>query len=117
MAGTGKKADVKKPCINVRTYFGKFGFKKKGMVKKIVSIDLGYMQENLAPGKIDLGEMGFNKLLGSGKLAKKFVITVESASKKAIEKVEAAGGEVILPAKEAEDTIEEPSEESSEEAD
>ena len=44
---------------------------------------------------IDLNEMGFDKLLGTGVPSQAYKLTVSSASAKAIEKVEAAGGEII----------------------
>ena len=45
---------------------------------------------------IDLTEMGYDKLLGSGRMERALNITVASASARAIEKVEAAGGSVNL---------------------
>ena len=39
--------------------------------------------------------MGFDKLLGTGVPSQAYKLTVSSASAKAIEKVEAAGGEII----------------------
>ena len=43
---------------------------------------------------IDLSKMGFNKLLSKGLVSKKFNITVDAATAKAIEKIEKAGGSV-----------------------
>ena len=40
--------------------------------------------------------MGFQKLLSQGKVTKKFKINADMASASAVEKVKAAGGEVIL---------------------
>ena len=45
---------------------------------------------------VDLGDLGIDKLLGSGRISKAISITVNHASAKAIEKVEAAGGSVII---------------------
>ena len=45
---------------------------------------------------VDLGEHGFDKLLGSGRINKAVNITVEFASASAVEKVESAGGSVTL---------------------
>ncbi len=45
---------------------------------------------------VNLGEHGFDKLLGSGRINKAINITVEFASASAVEKVEAAGGSVTL---------------------
>lgn len=44
--------------------------------------------------EIDLGKLGYNKLLGAGKLTKSVSITVEKSSEKAMEKVKSAGGKV-----------------------
>ena len=44
---------------------------------------------------IDLKEMGYDKLLGTGSTKQSYKITVSAASAKALEKIEAAGGEVI----------------------
>ncbi len=45
---------------------------------------------------INLAEHGINKLLGSGRIEQAINVTVEHASAKAIEKVEAAGGSVTI---------------------
>jgi large subunit ribosomal protein L15 len=100
-AGTGKRADQQKPTFwKDKKYFGKHGFKKKGMKKDIKTINLDYIEENinmfLKEGIIDLKKLGYNKLLGRGNIKSKLKIKVESASAKAIEKVKKAGGEVIL---------------------
>ena len=52
--------------------------------------------------KIDLKDIKYNKLLGSGKVTYKYEIVVKYASEKAIEKIEALGGKVILASAEAE---------------
>ncbi|MBW2977786.1 50S ribosomal protein L15 [Candidatus Woesearchaeota archaeon] len=110
-AGTGKRGDAKKPSIWKNTkYFGKYGFKKKGIVKKIIPINLLELQQKaevLVANKqiqkkedtyiVDIEKIGYNKVLGYGKLAKKFQITSPSFSKQAIEKIKAAGGEAIQP--------------------
>lgn len=45
---------------------------------------------------INLNELGIDKLLGKGKASRKYKIIVKSASKSAIEKISALGGEVII---------------------
>jgi len=45
---------------------------------------------------INLGELGIDKLLGSGRINAAITVTVANASASAIEKVEAAGGSVNL---------------------
>ncbi|MBS3112701.1 uL15 family ribosomal protein [Candidatus Woesearchaeota archaeon] len=105
-AGTGKRADSKKPCIWALDYFGKYGFKKKN-ANIIKAINIHYLENHInsllnlkkAVEKsnvfiIDLSKMGFNKLLSKGLVSKKFNITVDAATAKAIEKIEKAGGSV-----------------------
>lgn len=109
MAGSGKKADQLKPSLwKNKKYFGKYGFKKKGIKIEISPINILLLEEKIASleaaGKVskendvyvvDLEKIGYNKLLGSGKATKKFKITVPYASKGAVEKIKSAGGEVI----------------------
>jgi len=45
---------------------------------------------------VNLAQHNFSKLLGSGRIESAIHVTVEAASAKAIEKVEAAGGSVTL---------------------
>ncbi|MCH8067588.1 MAG: uL15 family ribosomal protein [Nanoarchaeota archaeon] len=107
MAGSGKRADSKKPSIWNQKYFGKFGFVSKN-ARKITTIDIDYLEENInklpqdAVSKeneffsVDLEKLGFNKLLSNGNVKNKYKIKVPYASKKAIEKIKNNGGEVIL---------------------
>ena len=44
---------------------------------------------------VDLGEMGYDKLLGTGSTEQSYKIKISAASAKAVEKIEAAGGEVL----------------------
>ncbi|AIY91264.1 uL15 family ribosomal protein [Geoglobus acetivorans] len=44
--------------------------------------------------RINLADLGYYRLLGSGRVSKKLVISVEYATPKAIEKVESAGGKI-----------------------
>lgn len=102
LAGTGKRGDQMKTLYwKDKKYFGKYGFKKKGLKKEINTINIDYIEENLDRflkngDVIDLKEFGYNKLLGNGKVTKKLKIKVESASAKVVEKVKKAGGDVIL---------------------
>ena len=111
MAGSGKRSDSKKPTISkIENYFGKHGFISKSS-KEIREINIGYIEENLAKlssqslvskegefFSVDIGKLGFNKLLSKGPIANKYKIKAAYASKKAVEKVKASGGEVVLPA-------------------
>lgn len=110
MAGTGKRADHKKSkIINLygNTYFGKKGFTSKSG-KKIKAINLKILEQKLdnyiSKGLIkkendtyilNTKDLGYNKVLANGKLTKKFKITSDSFSKKAITRIQEAGGEII----------------------
>ena len=107
-AGSGKRADAKKPRIWAKkNYFGKHGFKYKGTkvdIKTITLTDLQDRLDSLVEKKlvaqegdsfvIDLEKLGFNKLLGTGKVTKKLKISVPFVSAKAAEKVKSAGGKL-----------------------
>ena len=47
----------------------------------------------------DVGKLGYNKLLSTGRVSKKFKITVEYASGNAVSKLKESGSEVIVTAK------------------
>ena len=109
MAGSGKRADQKKPTILKlygNTYFGKKGFNSVNK-KKIKTINIetiesrlynwlkkGVLKKEKDTINIDLKKMGYDKLLGSGKINNKLNIEVRYASKKAIEKIEKSGGKI-----------------------
>ena len=89
--------------------WGAHGFKRpQTVVMANNAINLKVIEENASEwvdqgnaskkGKIvsiDLKEMGYDKLLGTGVHSQAYKITISAASAKAVEKVEAAGGEVI----------------------
>lgn len=116
-AGTGKKGKCKMPVKGKWTiqFFGKKGFKSKGIRYDDLSIinlrQLEELLDNFVKDKaavlekdvytVNLTDLGIDKLLSAGRVTKKFKINVSAASKTAVEKVKAAGGEVILPKKEA----------------
>jgi large subunit ribosomal protein L15 len=50
---------------------------------------------------IDLDSLGYTKLLGAGKITKRFTVKVALCSAMAAEKVRKAGGEVLMEAQEA----------------
>ncbi len=109
MAGTGKRADSKKPSIwKDEHYFGKFGFVSKTPKAKINPVNIGYIEQHIdkfiSNGSIkkendiyfvELEKLGFNKILGEGQVSMKFKVKSPYASKTAIEKVKEAGGEII----------------------
>jgi large subunit ribosomal protein L15 len=109
-AGTGKRADCKKPSIwGDVNYFGKIGFSSKSRAPDINAINLRTIDEQLdawvaagiakksgAEYTLDLSAAGFNKLLSTGSLNKKCNITVDFASNGAIEKCKENGCAVTV---------------------
>jgi len=91
-------------------WFGKHGFTRHpSIVPRPRCINVKDIDENIdlwvKEGKaslrggvyeVDLTELGFTKLLGSGKITKKVLIRVVDATEKAIEKIERIGGKVVL---------------------
>ncbi len=89
--------------------WGAHGFKRpQTVVMANSAINLKVIEENAhewveqgnasKKGKtisIDLKMMGYDKLLGTGVPSQAYNITISAASAKAVEKVEAAGGEII----------------------
>jgi large subunit ribosomal protein L15 len=89
--------------------WGAHGFKRpQSVVSANSSINLKTIEENseswIAEGiatkkgkvvSVDLTEMGYDKLLGTGSTTQSYKLTISAASAKAVEKVEAAGGEIL----------------------
>jgi ribosomal protein L15 len=109
-AGSGKKADAKKPSFADRV-FGKHGFIAHNSATADTIINVGDVAQHLpkwvaakhathAAGlyTVDLGKLGYTKLLSQGKASVKMKLTISSASKSAVEKVKTAGGEVAVAA-------------------
>ncbi|MBS3105631.1 uL15 family ribosomal protein [Candidatus Woesearchaeota archaeon] len=108
MAGTGKRADSKKPSIwKDKNYFGKYGFVSKTPKVKINAVNINFLEQHIIRFLlnntikkendfyiVDLEKLGYNKLLGDGRISTKLKIKTPYASKTAVEKVKEAGGEV-----------------------
>jgi len=79
--------------------WGSHGFKRpQSVVHANNAINLKTIEENTDAGKvisINLKEMGYDKLLGTGSASQAYKLTISAASAKAVEKTEAAGGEII----------------------
>lgn len=77
-------------------HWGMHGFNRDPSLRNVsVTLNVGQLEEMAAGAdSIDLTELGIDKLLGSGRISSSLTVTVESASAKAVEKVEAAGGTV-----------------------
>lgn len=109
-AGIGKRGKSKKPKFSQsgRT-MGKFGFTKHNAktdtiinlkdldVKLNTWVDKNEIKKEGDSYVLDLGKLGYTKLLSTGKVTKKLNITVAKATKKTQEKVTQAGGQVTLP--------------------
>jgi len=92
------------------TWFGKHGFNRPLTYDvKINEINVGELAEKLAAwiregkaseegGKIvvNLASLGYNKLLGRGRISKPVKVIVPAASESAIRKIKEAGGEVVV---------------------
>ncbi|MDH7564366.1 MAG: uL15 family ribosomal protein [Candidatus Bathyarchaeota archaeon] len=86
-------------------YFGKKGFTSpKSLKQKVKSVNVGKLDEiaekfseKTEENKlhIDLGRLGYTKLLGTGKVTKPLIVKVCSSSKSAAEKIEKAGGQLL----------------------
>jgi large subunit ribosomal protein L15 len=85
------------------------GFKRpQSVVGQPITINVGQLRklkerlikdgiEKEGGKEIDLTALGYGKLLGSGTVQGAWQVTVEAASPRAVEKVESAGGKVLLP--------------------
>lgn len=90
-------------------HFGKYGFKRPASsIAKINTVNLGFLDENiekllekgLATREndkivIDITELGYEKLLGSGKITKTLIIKAPSFSNLAEKKIQEVGGEIV----------------------
>ncbi len=110
MAGTGKRADQKKPTILKlygSSYFGRHGFIRPTTVT-VKAINVGMLNDMLprlvsekkateekGAFVVDLKDLGYDKLLGSGHVTRKIKVKAKAVSANAAEKVAAAGGEAL----------------------
>ncbi len=58
-------------------------------------VDLGLAEKRDDTYVVDLTQLGYTKLLGGGVVTKKMEVKVESATPKAVEKIEGVGGKVV----------------------
>jgi large subunit ribosomal protein L15 len=80
-------------------YFGKHGFHSPQAIhRKENVINLAKLEELTRTQNektINLTNLGYTKLLGTGKITKPITVTVPSASKSATQKITEAGGKII----------------------
>ncbi len=80
-------------------YFGKHGFHSPQATNRIEStINLRDLDQLAKGAEVNLTELGYTKLLGTGKLTKALTIQVPAASKSAAAKIQEAGGKLITTA-------------------
>jgi large subunit ribosomal protein L15 len=105
MSGSGKRADQKKTLVLKlygNEYFGKQGITSRGTERDVRQrINIDTIEKNLETyGKKEGDKWVINlenyKILGNGEVKSKLFITALEASKSAIEKIEKAGGQIIL---------------------
>jgi len=112
MAGSGKRADQKKPTILKlygASYFGKHGFlTPQGHYPSLTCMNAGFLDAHLdtffsqklveKKGDIfiaDLSRLGCDKLLGRGPVTHKIQLSCQAVSAVAKEKIEKAGGSIV----------------------
>ena len=85
-------------------YFGKKGFTPRGLSRKTNVINVGELGElakkvsaKKRKGKLllDLKKLGYDKLLGMGRITKPILVKVTSFSETAAKKIEEAGGQIL----------------------
>jgi len=79
-------------------HWGMYGFNRDPSLRTVhVTANVSQLADIAGDNdSINLSELGIDKLLGSGRITQAISVTVEHASAKAIQKVEAAGGSVTL---------------------
>lgn len=111
-AGSGKRGDAKKPRYWSEVAPKGFTSLADNAVNTINVGHLNSMIENLARKNkvaqsgdayvVNLEALGYERLLGGGRVTSKMTIKADSASARAIEKIEKAGGKIELEAKDSE---------------
>jgi large subunit ribosomal protein L15 len=115
MGGHGNAGLHKHKFMSVLKYdpmhFGRHGFKRpQKMVSAKITLNIGDLDEKLeemlkqgfaveldGKVKVNLSNMGVDKLLGFGKTSKAYEIVVAEFSARAMEKMVAAGGSISQP--------------------
>lgn len=107
LAGTGKRADTKKPRFWHEEYFGMHGIKSRNSEEKEINIrTINLKLDSWLTSKkiekkgdiygVNLGALEYDKLLSKGNPNFKLDITVKRCSPKAKEKIESNGGKITL---------------------
>ena len=94
MSGSGKRADQKKTWIIKKFGNNYFGKRRKKMEKKKVRMKKINLKDIKLRKNKEINLKGY-KVLGVGEVKAKLIIKADRFSKKAKEKIEKAGGQVI----------------------
>jgi large subunit ribosomal protein L15 len=106
-SGSGKRGDQKKPSYWKYEKPGKVGFTSKSRTLSL-PITLQYIQDHKdtlpidSHANLDLTQLGFHKLLATGKISTKLNIIIPFATERAIAKIKKAGGSVTTSEKKSE---------------
>ncbi len=107
-SGSGKRGDQKKPMYwKEEVKQGKYGFSSKSRIPEMKTINIKTIEDTLTTlvkkglakneggaFVVNLTDLGYNKLLSTGKPTLKLKITVDYATPNAVKKITKAGGEV-----------------------
>jgi len=85
-------------------HFGRAGFNppKRNVTRKwanVSDLDNLFVKHGKVEGEkniLDLSSLGYDKLLGAGKVSNKYSVIINAFAKNAKSKIEGAGGEVII---------------------
>lgn len=102
-AGKGRSGMMKHKkswmVTNEPRHFGKYGFKVPAQAAREVCAitlrDLDALAQKLGKKEIDVGEFGYDKVLGTGKVTQALTVKADVIVERAAEKIAAAGGKVI----------------------
>ncbi|MBU1199045.1 MAG: uL15 family ribosomal protein [Nanoarchaeota archaeon] len=105
-AGSGKKGDAKKPSYWKEKKIIGFTSKSRKNVKAVnldvisnylnIWLEKGFATKKPTGYEIDLKKAGYDKVIGRGTIKQKLIIIANFASKKAVERVKEAGGEIKI---------------------
>ncbi len=83
--------------LNDPDHFGRDPFRPPGRVSPAKWVNVGQLDAMAKGSKsLDLSSMGVGKLLGAGEVGGSYEVRVESFTKKAQAKIEAAGGKILV---------------------
>lgn len=83
--------------LNDPDHFGRDPFRPPGHVKPSKWMNVGDLAQMAKGAKdLDLASVGVQKLLGSGSVDVPYIVKVDSFTKRAQAKIEAAGGKIVI---------------------